>query len=213
MPKHHSILMGDIIKSSRASPRQLMREFKKVITAVNRNSANLLLFPLTITLGDEFQSVPRDRVSALQLVFHIEEMIIRHQFDFKLRYVIADGAIETPINTEVAHGMLGPGLTAARERLNAAKKPGSPRFSFDLPDKDLGRELQNTFVALQAIMEGWRVDKDYDIVHRFIRDRDYKVVARKLGKDPSLLYKRGRSLMTDSYHALKSVALYLGAQA
>jgi len=213
MPKHHSILMGDIIKSSRQSQKQLMRDFNKVVTSVNGEAGEHLLSPLTITLGDEFQSIPRNSMSALQLIFLIEETIIRHQFDFKLRYVMAKGRIDTPINSEVAHGMMGPGLTSAREHLNAAKKPGSPRFSVSLPDEALERELANTFVALQAIMGSWRVDKDFDIVNRFIQDPDYKVVARKLGKDPSHIYKRGRNLMTDSYHALKSVALYLGSKA
>ncbi len=116
-------------------------------------------------------------------MFQIEESIVHAGAGFKLRYVIVEGEIETPINRKVAYGMMGPGLTAARERLDEAKKPGMGRFQFFLQQHRKGIALRDTFIALQQIVDGWRVEKDFAMVAQFLEHEDYKVVAERIHKE------------------------------
>jgi hypothetical protein len=211
MVQNHIILMADIIQSSKLKQAALMRDFKQLVAAVNQIRPALFLSPPTITLGDEFQAVARDLGSALIAIMQLEEAIIGQGLAFKLRYVVLEGAIDTPINKKNAHGMLGPGLTAARELLDESKKSGIPRFTFDLVDADQGTALRNLFVTLQTIIDGWRVAKDYAMVAQFLEHTDYKRVAEQIQKDRSQVYKRGRSLMIDAYLAQKAAIQYVGA--
>jgi len=58
------------------------------------------------TLGDEFQSVIKNLPAALDIIFSIEEKIAAGGQDFRLRYVLEEGKIETPLNRKIAYGMI-----------------------------------------------------------------------------------------------------------
>lgn len=210
MPKPQIILMADIIGSSKQPQASLMADFEQIIGDLRKGAKHLFHSPPTITLGDEFQSVPRDLPAALEAVLQIEESLVHAGAGFKLRYVIVEGEIETPLNRKVAHGMMGPGLTAARERLEQAKKPGTGRFQFFLQHDRKSTALRDAFIALQRIVDGWRVEKDFALVAQFLEHEDYKIVAEHIQKDRSQVYKRGRSLGIEAYLALKSVVRYIG---
>ena len=94
----HHILMADIIGSRAANQRRLMEDFRRVIESTNREHRGDYHSPLTITLGDEFQGVVKNLEKSVQTLFAIEEKLIRSGHEFKLRYVLAQGRIETPIN-------------------------------------------------------------------------------------------------------------------
>lgn len=211
MAKQYTILMADIIKSSQQDQKALMREFKHIISATNSSMRDSFLSPMTITLGDEFQSLPHSLSAAIGAIFKIEEEIVNQKMSFKLRYVIVEGKIETPINRAIAHEMLGPGLTKARELLGLIKKKsGTPRFHVAHADAGVSEALNNAFLVLQAIVDGWRLEKDYNLVSKFLEYLDYKVVAAKTHKTRSQIWKRRRSLMIEEYLAIKSVIQYIG---
>src|ERR1700731_4801117 len=105
------ILMGDVIGSRKKDQLMLINSFKETINAVNKEKKNDFLSPMTITLGDEFQSVIKNLSAALDIIFSIEEEIAASGKNFKLRYILEEGEIETPINSKIAYGMLGSGLT------------------------------------------------------------------------------------------------------
>ena len=117
----YTILMADIISSGYFEQEHLMNDFKKAVNLINKRHKKHLISPLTITLGDEFQGIPESISSALEIIFDLEEMLIQQHFTFRLRYSLGQGVIDTPINTKVAYGMLGSGLTQAREALEALK--------------------------------------------------------------------------------------------
>lgn len=81
-----------------------------------------ILSPLTVSLGDEFQGVIKDMTSCFRIVFSLEEFIVEHSLSLKLRYVVNFGDIDTQISDRVAYGMLGKGLSDARELLNSLKQ-------------------------------------------------------------------------------------------
>src|SRR5262249_12529276 len=152
------ILMADIISSRKTAQRLLMQDFKLVTDKTNVTNHDKLMSPITITLGDEFQAIARDLSSALQGIIDLEETKIELNKGFRLRYVLHEGKIDTPINSQIAYGMMGNGLTDARQTLIEMKK-SKTRFHILLEDKALGKAVENTFIALQGIWDDWRPEK------------------------------------------------------
>ena len=77
--------MADIIGSRKVDQKKLISDFKEIVGQINTSAKNQLLSPVTITLGDEFQSVAKDLASALTIILQLEERIIMAGKDFKLR--------------------------------------------------------------------------------------------------------------------------------
>jgi hypothetical protein len=207
--KDYLILMADIIGSRKADQQMLMNSFKEVVTYTNGKEKKNFLSPMTITLGDEFQSVVSNLSAALEVILKMEERIVITESTFKLRYVLMEGKIETPLNKKIAYGMLGSGLTAARESLGNLKT-GKNRFYFKLANEKKENALNHAFFALQRIIDDWRIKKDYYIVSEFLQHKDYKQVALDLNKERSLMWKREKSLKLEEYFAIKEVIRYIG---
>ena len=194
--------MADIVGSSETAGNKLMKDFKKVVNQVNQQQQDLLLSPLTITLGDEFQGIVKDLKSGLESIMKIEEALIQLQLDFKLRYVLHYGSIETPINTEIAHGMLGRGLATAREKLEALKSEKDSRFFIETGSPKTDALLNNLLFLYQSVLDSWS-PKDFGLISAFWEKKDYKKVAEHFGKVNSLMWKRERSLKLKEYHTIK----------
>ena len=202
----HFILMADIIDSGAKDSRKLIREFKSVVNSVNEKYCKYIESPITITLGDEFQGVIRDIKTSLEIIIYIEEEFIRSNLDFKLRYVIYEGVIDTLINNKIAFEMLGPGLTESRNRLSELKMT-KHRFYVSLDDKNISKILNNSFLLLEILISKWNPNKDYQTVSYFIDYDDYKKVSELLEKNRSLIWKREKSLNIESYNAIKNIIL------
>ncbi|WMX14383.1 MULTISPECIES: SatD family protein [unclassified Aureispira] len=213
MKEQHYILMADIIGSGSQNGGDLMKDFKELVEKVNRENNNKLLSPLTITLGDEFQGVATSLEDAINLIIALEEEIIDLKKAFKLRYVLYHGVIDTPINSEVAYGMLGEGLTQARALLESLKKDRKRRFHVHLMTNEYLMSLLNlTFLNYQSIVDDWRM-KDWDMVKSFLNLKDYKKVAEVLGKDNSSVFRRKDSLEILEYFSCRGVLRLLSSNA
>ncbi|PRZ23423.1 SatD family protein [Flavobacterium granuli] len=200
----HFILMGDIIASGDKNQSLLMHDFKSLIQQVNNDHKKGILSPLTITLGDEFQGIIENLATSIAIILNIEETIIKNKLNFKLRYILHQGEIETPINKIIAHEMLGSGLTNARYRLNELKNT-KERFVIAIENKLQESILINAFKIYSHIVEKWNVEKDYEIASNFIQYHDYKIVSEIMNKNRSLLWKREKTLNIDSYNSAKSI--------
>jgi hypothetical protein len=201
--------MADIVSSRTKDQNDLMTRFKAIVKQVDTASRKTLLSPITITLGDEFQCVASSLSSALKIIISLEEIIVKKEAGFKLRYVLLEGEIATPINPEIAYEMLGSGLTEARELLAELKKAKN-RICVKIRNEKRSNAINDAFVALQDITDDWKLKKDYYIVAKFLESGDYKQVAIELNKERSLMWKRGKSLRIEAYMALKNVINYLG---
>ena len=206
--KDYILLMADIIGSSTADQEQLMIKFKELVSTINKENKHRLVSPLTITLGDEFQAVIGNIADAVDIVMNLEETLISRNSTFRLRYVIVEGLIETPINEEIAYGMMGDGLTRARKYLENIKKEDS-RFFIWLKNQEQKNALNNLFFALQDLTSDWNIKRDHQLIMAFLAYRDYKRVAMELKKERSLMWKREKTLKINAYFALKEVANYL----
>lgn len=200
----HIILMADIVGSRDQNSKELMNYFKILVEESNDTFQDFITSPLTITLGDEFQAIIKSAEVATQIILFLEESLIHKELHFKLRYVINEGNIDTMINNTRAFEMLGEGLTEARELLGKLKE-GDSRFFVSLYDKKISTILNESFVIYQSIIEGWKVERDYEMVSSFLKYKDYKIISEILNRNRSLIWKRERSLHLKSYYAIKKI--------
>ena len=209
--KDYIIVMADIIDSRKTEQKILMSNFKNVTNTINKVHEGELLSPMTITLGDEFQGLVNDLTGAVNLIFTLEELIVSKNVGFKLRYVVIEGGIDTPINKQIAYGMLGEGLTRAREALQQYKNTNF-RCNFQLRHKRLSSALEDSMLVWQRIIDDWKVKKDHELITKFITLRDYKKVAADLGKSRSQIWKREKSLRIEEYFSIKEVIRYIAGE-
>lgn len=209
--KSYYILMADIISSREGNQHQLMTDFKKITTVIKRKYGKKFLSPITITLGDEFQSVLANLDDAIHIIIETEELMIRKEISFKLRYTLTEGKIDTPINHKTGYGMMGEGLTRARENLTALKEL-KKRFYISVKNVNLSSTLNNCFDLYQHFLDSWNLKKDAKLITTLFDLKDYKTAADLLQKDRSLIWKRKKNLRIDLYFSLKQIIYYTAAK-
>ncbi len=199
--------MADIIESSKKKGNPLMTKFKEAVGNINSICKEHIISPLTITLGDEFQGVARNAFGAVKILLDFEYHILRSKSPFKLRYIIYEGEIETKINRSSSHQMLGPGLTQARKGLSELKST-KDRFRILLKDQLLSDKLNYGFFVFQGIVDRWTVAQR-KVVIELLHNPDYREVAKLVKKDPTVIWRRKRSLLIDEYFSIRKLILLL----
>ena len=107
----HIVLIGDIIASKEITDRlNFQKKFTEVLVKPNKAYYNSMISPLTLTIGDEFQTVLWEATN----LFNIINLIERDIPEISLRYGIGLGKIDTEINSQSAIGMDGPAFHFAR---------------------------------------------------------------------------------------------------
>lgn len=201
------IIMADIVKSRKQPSKELLSNFKEITKSVNDKNKKKLISPLTITLGDEFQGISNSLENAIEVLISTEEQIIKNELQFKLRWVINYGSIDTPINRKTAHEMIGKGLTSTRDLLEASKGYNSTRFNLYIHNQQDIKEIKKInqlMILLESIMDDWKI-KDFPLITAFIENPDYKLVANILNKDKSLMWRRFNNLKINQYLLLKKM--------
>ncbi|MCU0376446.1 MAG: SatD family protein [Chitinophagaceae bacterium] len=193
------ILMGDIVQSRRARGNELAGQFGSLIAYLNRQFAATILSPLTITLGDEFQGVVQDKKTGVAIILEAERYIMANSEKLTIRFVLNYGEIETPVNRQIAHGMLGSGLSATRELINHLK---SIKERYWIGEEGKASEVANQlFYLYDTQVSNWKGD-DKKLAALFLELKDYKKVAAALGKNQSLMWKRERSLKIRAFETI-----------
>jgi hypothetical protein len=205
--ENYYILMADIVKSREKDGVAIMDDFKEVVSKIKDDHREHFLSPPTITLGDEFQSIVASSIAGIEVIFALEEMLLKLEKEFKLRYVLYYGRIDTVINAQIAYGMMGEGLAEARGLLGK-QKVKKIRFYFKMMDETLSNKLGLAFTLYQSIIDDWKM-RDFSILRQFFIDDDYKKVADHLNKDASLIWRRKKSLRLNEYRAIKQLILLL----
>lgn len=196
--------MADVVKSSAQDPPRLAQDFRAAVHWVNIGYRPYIKSPLTITLGDEFQGVIENKSHGLEIIIALEEYIISKSLDFKLRYILHEGEINTPVNRERAYEMLGTGLTDARKQLIQMKKQSS-RFRISVAQGD---ELDKMMKVIEHFINSWH-PKDRSTVAGFLAGHSYKAMAKIEQKDDSTLWRRRKSLAIDEYLLCKELLQHL----
>ncbi|MGJ3236322.1 MAG: SatD family protein [Marivirga sp.] len=198
--------MADIINSSDYSGAELMENFKILIKKANKLFEEQIISPLTITLGDEFQGVVIDLRTSIDLVFYLDQELLKA--DYQLRYALQLGEIETPVNEYIAHGMLGKGLTLARENLQYGKEE-QKRFNISGYGALKNEMFNKSFLLYDHFYQKWS-DTEKLIAFEFLSGKNYKSVAEIFQKDNSSMWRKEKSLNLKEFKVAKElIKLYL----
>lgn len=120
------VLIGDIVRSRELSQRSsLQKKFADTLQTVQKKYAAAIISPLTLTIGDEFQTVLQNADHLFEILWEIELALNGVSF----RYGLGIGHIDTEINREYSIGMDGPAFHFAREAVELARKQ-EMRFRF-----------------------------------------------------------------------------------
>jgi hypothetical protein len=187
----YAILMGDLVGSEAApSVARVHRSFNSAVTWANARHGARILSPLTITLGDEFQGLVDGLEHALTAATDLRLKLMRE--GLACRFVIGVADIRTRVNPERAWNMMGPGLAAARDKLNDKASGNAYRFSF-LEDPALELLTDAVGDSLTQIEAGWTdTQKDY-----FLR-------SRLLGQTPATIAKGAKVSLGAVYKVLRA---------
>lgn len=153
--------MGDLVDSERDPDiARLHTRFNAAIKQQNDRWRDVLVSPLTITLGDEFQGLASTLKSAAEIARELRLALLDNGVDCRFAIGLAD--IRTPLNRERAWNMMGPGLASTRARLN--EKRSDTFYRFDMPGHPgLEALLEASGAGLTAIERRWTQTQRLDI--------------------------------------------------
>jgi len=199
------IFMADVINSASKDNRRTANELSLLVEALNKDCAQCILSPMTITLGDEFQGVINDVEAAVDVLLFSEHWLLMHKSSINLRYVIFEGAIDTPINKETSYGMLGSGLTDARKLLS--KKSKDRKIAeFVLHDERKSSLLNKVTKAMLGFRDLPARNNNPEILGDLLfSGLSDKEVAQKNGKSPSEIWKYRKNWYVESWSSAMAI--------
>lgn len=199
----YPILMGDVVSSSNYEAIKLGIDLKQLVDAANEKFKNHILSPLTITLGDDFQTVLDSIHTGIEIIFFIEEECLKQKLDFKLHYVFHTGSINTKINPDIAYEMLGEGLTRARKLLSI-KKRERKRFKIEIESTIHSEQINRLFEVMDTFIMNWKKE-DYPLILDMIQNDNNSEVGEKHNKNRDQIWKRRNTLMIKEYNLIKEI--------
>ncbi len=199
--------MGDVTASRREAAINVQAWLAEATASINTQFAAGIESPLTVTLGDEFQGITASLEDAVLILFRLERVRLETDPGFALHYSLVRGQIDTPVNPEIAHGMLGPALTEARRLLILI---GRRRNWVQVSTGNglYDRLLSNLFDTIDSISQRWR-RRDYALVEAMLSQESNSEIGERFGKTRSQVWKRRQTLLVDEYARLADTAIGL----
>lgn len=205
--------MGDIVSSENDPAIERLHEaFNAAVDRRNREQRDILASPLTITLGDEFQGLATSLPETAALVRAMRLELLEKTID--CRFAIGIARLGTPLNTERAWNMMGPGLGRTRERLNEKRADTLYRFVFpDFPAME--SMLEALGAGLTAIERRWTGRQLSDILAS-LSGESAAAIARRRNVSAHTVYKVRASGEFDLYaghwRAIGEALAFLGEE-
>ncbi len=185
----HLVVIADVVASRELPDRaDFQSRLRDSLNERNRaRSSASLLSPYTLTLGDEFQVVP----AGADGLFHDLLTISADLKPVKLRFALAVGAIDTPINPERAIGMDGSAFHLARDGIELLKRSGG-LCRMDGLDEPLSKLVNNALALAFAQLDATRGSR-LPLAAGLLAGDAISKIATRLGKSEQTLYKTARS--------------------
>jgi hypothetical protein len=204
VPQTFAVLMGDIVGSERAqSIPRTHRTFNSAVAWANEKHGSVLASPLTITLGDEFQGLVTRLESAWRVATDLRFKLM--QGSIACRFVIGLVSIETAVNPDRAWNMMGPGLAAARDKLNDKSSSNAHRFS--IPGNRALEVLADAVgETLTRIENGWTDTQRRYLLQNRLLNKNAASIAKSANVSLRAVYKVLHAAQLD-YHDRQSAAL------
>jgi len=180
---HCLALIGDIRSSRDLDDRgEVQRQLQKCLNDLNRQYNDVLISPLTITLGDEFQALLRNAEEIWKIVFNIE----CRMYPTRIRFGLGIGDISTNINTDSAIGMDGPAFYSARDAMQEIKKSEA---CYKIKGLETDEELTNNTLALISDNKNKWEENRIKIFHDLLGHKKVNTIALNIGISQTAVYK------------------------
>ena len=156
------VIIGDIIKSRKLSNRyEVQKTFASVVSEVQTTYAGELVSPITLTIGDEFQSVMRQARELFKIVDDLETQMLPVQ----LRHGFGIGEIDTEINEQYSIGMDGPAFHRAREALEISRKQNL-RYYLCYDNSRTEQQINLLLSWIDAASRNWTPEKRKTLAYK-----------------------------------------------
>ena len=195
-----------VIEGNRRLQNDEVKMFINFIEGIIPKHKALLYGNDTFNLHHKFHCGLASLKAGLELIFILEEAVIRKGKLFALRYAITFGEIEVPKRKHMFHGIAGLGISRSEMKMDRLRIAPENRFYVDIMDREESKYFNLLFRLYQDLTDSWS-PKDSELISQFLLLWDYKIVAEGLNKTPSLIWKRRKSLKMKQYNDLKSLIL------
>lgn len=193
------VIIGDIedSQSVESQDREVLQEqLSETLEELSNAYEDQIVSPYTITLGDEFQAV----FNSGDAVFVQMIKIMAALHPVGVRFSLAVGRIDTPINSEQAIGMDGPAFHQARGGIELLKESGYIfNILFDDENYQASPEaaiINNSLQLLSGRIRGWN-KRRIIILHMIKEGYDYKQISKALDISQPAFYKNREAGMLD----------------
>lgn len=203
-------IIGDIVGSKKIKNRQdIQKQFKAVLSEVNKRFTTDIASEFMITLGDEFQGLLKSRQNVMKIVREIEMAMT----PVELRFGIGVGEVSTMIDFKNTLEMDGPAYHRARammDTMHEMKTQYSVRqTNIMIASGDDNREIDElmnaTLSVCSALKSKW-TDRQKEIVHHYLtHDENQYKTATALDIGQSSVNKALKSTRFYSYKAAMDV--------
>lgn len=172
---NYLVLIGDIVASKAIRNRsQFQSQFETVVEQASREYQSIMISPLTLTIGDEFQAVFGDTKNLFQMIAFVEQQMPSVAF----RYGFGLGSIVTEINTQRAIGMDGPAFHFARQAVELARKQ-EKSYYFACEDAQVQERLNILLSWIDLTMKRWS-DQRKGIFYFYRQKMKQRAIAEKM---------------------------------
>lgn len=181
-------VIGDVVDSRKVQTRGgLQKDLKEVLAAINHSRKQSLASPNTITLGDEYQAIYRDAKTLFQDLTDI--LLSLHPV--KVRFSIAIGGIDTPINHKQTLDMDGPVFHVARRGLDANFKNSGLLFTLGSADKPVPPWIRIGLALISHQIRPWNTNR-LRILRRYLEGVPVKLMTEDVEISATAIYKNIR---------------------
>ncbi|MEI7492659.1 MAG: hypothetical protein WCK92_14760 [Bacteroidota bacterium] len=181
-----------------------IKQFINFIQSIVTRKKELLYSISMFNLNKGFECALASLRAGFDLVFFMEEALLRQERPFTLQYVITYGSIEVPKRKGMFRGIVGGGLVRADIRMQNLRDSREKRFNVEIRDIVESGYLVKLFSLYQMVFDSWG-RKDYRLASDLVDIWDYKMVARDMKKSPSLVWKRRKTLNIQQYNMIKDI--------
>ena len=188
-------IIGDLKKSRDIKQRdKVQARIQSALEQINFSYHALIVSKLTLTIGDEFQSLLKPQVGTLKMLDELEMKLS----DYPFRLGIGYGDISTAIDRERSIGADGEAYWLAREAIGYVhdnSQGGKIRTHVSGFGQHNDRLLNTLFEVSDLMKHGWtKLQGDtFALMLRqgiYLPDFDQKGFAQKIGVSQSSLSKR-----------------------
>jgi len=177
-------LTADLVASRRAGDRNLVQtRVETALDQANRDFADDLAVPLSVTLGDEWQGLFRCPGRALAADFHIRHSL----YPLAVATGVGVGDLSTPLR-ERTPLMDGPCFHRAREAVERAKQERGPATVLATEDPLLDGAVNALCLLLHGLAGRW-TEKQFLSLQAYLAHGTEAAAARALGVTQPTLHQ------------------------